>query len=306
MEPMNWDAETAADLRAVRATLRGPRAAVGTDVTDVPCWEQPGAALHCWKFLDPDPGDYDFLMLLTIRRVPPANSAIALFVPDADGGLLHFQVNPTLKTVQQTTIIRTISTSHGDFGPVSVSKLTARVYHEEVSRTVFGTEFRRGKYDRNRNLIEPHAVVKGGRLPPLPVAVDPVAALGPAAAVEDESLGAIRFAVTAELPDGDFEVDGGTDEPATQLAAAGDGSLTIHIEFKYQENPPLSLMISSVVGPNRPARTFAVDYCFRSTREQFRERVFVKKRSSWFRKKTRIRVVRTELKTDELKCGTLS
>lgn len=297
------------------------------------CWEHPVPGSLCWKLANPDPrARHDFWLLITSRKTAHDGMVVSVVLPLDDGGLLHCVQLPVFEQAHHTHFVQTMKSSHGSFGVVSISKLEAKVLWDEVQDTFFGTRFVQGRFAADGTLRPPgYRELEGEPLPDLPLTPPDRAAASSAEtapeadrAALDQALeqldlrqtepgDAIHFPRVGLDAGGEIEVEGGVLAPSVETASgAGAGAPLdtarppgFYIDLTYRRHPPLNLAVYSVKPPGGAARIAFVDYCAGFAYERFRERIIVKKSSSWFKKKKKIKIIRDELRIDRLVCDTL-
>jgi hypothetical protein len=279
----------------------------------------PGAEAYCWKFKNPDPAaQYDFWMILTLQRLGDM-MLVSKLIPLTSGELLRFvRYNEYLKTMQ-SSYIKKIRYSHSDYGIVQISHLKVQEYYEGIIQTIFTSRFKVLRHDSAGNLIDVKTT-SSFDFPPLPKGnpdtrnATPeyvMSQLGLRNIVPQDTIYFPNYDVDAQgeitVDNGDEFKAGGSDKRslAASLATRPPG---IYVDFAQQSGSPHLIMeIYSMVAEGGTSKILSgmfctsKSYCYQTVREH----IFKKKKKSWFRTKTKIKIVREELKLniEGVKCS---
>lgn len=285
--------------------------------------EPSDGSILCYKFVNPNPdAAWDFYMHLLVHRQGGETAALNVIIALDDGGLAQFIQHNEYETIFKSHFVKTIKAEGYDFGFVWASRLKITMHYKAYQEHVSGSSFYYAKYDANGDPVVPITPVEDGSefpFPPLIAGAQP----GPDATVEflisqadprnmRGPRAAIYFPDYTELPDGDFEVDGGVEaDPVDSDWMAGVSFRNIerdpglYIDFAHQEYPYFTMSVGSLWLEDRPPTVLFGDYCTGYTWDVFHEYVYKEKKSSWFKTKTKIVIIRTELHISGRKCGVL-
>jgi hypothetical protein len=295
-----------ASMPLLKRVARGP--------ISVNCPKIPGES-YCWKFENPNPtAHYDFWILVTLQRLGDM-MLMSNLIPLSNGELLRFVRYNEYHNVMKNTYIKTIKSSHKNFGVVQISRMKVQEYYEGIIHTIFTSNFKVCHHDSNGNLLEPCQAVSAYDFPPLPQG-DPTTRdvsleyqLSQLDLRNLRSQEAIRFPTYERDPLGEILVDDGD-----EYRERGVGELSIaaslvsrppgvYIDFADQGgHPSLLVTIFSLVPEDGISQTLFGTYCTEINYHTLHEHVFVKKRRSWFKTKTKITIVRKELRVDAVRC----
>ena len=303
-----------AELASLPQLERGVR---GPIVTHCPPPETPGLDI-CWKLENPNPGaQFDFFALITVQKVGDIMSLMSMLIPTENGELVRFVKTAEYLSIMKNTYIKTMKSSHTNFGVVQISHMKVRTYYEGFQLTVFATNFKVCRYDSNWNQLEPCQTVSAYDFPPLPHG-DPTTRdvsleyrLNQLDARNIAPQDAIYFPTYELDPSGEIIVDNGMEYGERELGRVSIGALTratrapgVYIEFAEQAGSPSLVLSLYWLQPADGAAQFLFgDYCTGYAYHKIREHVFVKKKKSWWGKtKKKITIVRKELKIDAVRC----
>lgn len=291
---------------------------------------------HCWKLVNSDKNSrQDFFLLVSVIKIRKT-SLLSVVVALEEGGLAHFAQYGDYLHYMEKTFIQTIKLRHGAVGPINIVDIDARTYYKELEKIFIGTLFRVGRYDADGNLLGPYKEVSSYEFPKLPIPKSPafMLKLSSAALPAEKS---IRLVAPADFDQGrtlyfpifeehgdDFDVDGGMeidsegnevidDELMTMTGPAKFVSIGaetqtgrapgIHIEFTSHGGDPSHVATLFWYQPRKGDPKFLFgDYCTQVSFGRLTHHVFKKKRSSWFRKSTKITTIRKELFLDGVLC----
>lgn len=277
----------------------------------------PGVEAYCWKFKNPNPAArYDFWIILTLQRLGNM-MLVSKLIPLSNGELLRFvRYNEYLSTMQ-STYIKTIRSSHSDYGIVQISRLKVQEYYEGIIHTIFTSSFKVFRYDSSLNLLEVKTP-SSFEFPPLPPGDTTVRDVTPEYLLSQLDLRNITPQDTIYFPhyevdaSGVIIMDGGDEYKARESDVSIAASLAIrppgiYADFAQQSGSPYLIMeIWSLVSEDGKGRVFSGSYCTSHSYcyETVHYHIFKSKRTKWYRTKTTITKVREELKlnVEGIKC----
>jgi|GEM_PF-5053217 len=273
----------------------------------------------CWKFANQNSGaQFDFFALITVQKVVDIMGLMTMLIPMENGELVHFIKTAEYHSIMKSTYVKTIKSCYENYAVVQISRMTVQEYYEGTQHTIFTSGFSVCRYDSKFNLIEPCQTVSAYDFPPLPRG-DPVTRgvsleyrLSQLDLRNLRSQEAVRFPTYELDPSGDpslITVDEGDEYKQRGMGELSIGALLvsrppgIYIDFADQGgNPSLLVTIYSLVPEVGMPRTLFGNWCTEINYHQLHDHVFVKKRSSWFKTKTKITIVREELIVDAVRC----
>lgn len=137
------------------------------------CPEVPDEAdpegVHCWKF-EPLPGQeshHDFLLMIFLMELGPLSLFNAV-VPLDDGGVKHLVKFMEFKRVLKTSLIKKIKQSHGNFGVVSIGRMTAKTYYSELETLFIGERCLVKRFDARGDPVGDYEEISPNDFPPFP------------------------------------------------------------------------------------------------------------------------------------------
>ena len=123
------------------------------------CPEQLGEGVEidgvsCWKFtaLPDQASTHDFLLLLFIIDLDPLYVLNAV-VPQEDGGVKHIMRFTQIRRILETNFIQEIRQSNGNFGVVSIGRITAKTYFRELEKLFVGDRCLVKRLDANADPV---------------------------------------------------------------------------------------------------------------------------------------------------------
>lgn len=279
----------------------------------------PGVEAYCWKFKNPDPAaQYDFWMILTLQRLGDM-MLVSKLIPSSNGELLRFVRYNEYMSTMQSTYIKKIRYSHSDYGIVQISRLKVQEYYEGIIHTIFTSSFKIFRHDSSGNLLEVQTP-SSYEFPPLPRGNPEMRDVTPEYVLSQLDLRNVTPQDTIYFPN--YEVDASGEiivDNGDEYKARGSGERSIaaslatrppgiYLDIAQQSGSPYLIMeIYSIVTDEGKSKILSGMYCtsFNYCYETVREHVFKKKKKSWFRTKTKITIVREELKLniEGIKCS---
>ncbi|MCK9580859.1 MAG: hypothetical protein M0Q92_10490 [Methanoregula sp.] len=279
----------------------------------------PDTEAYCWKFSNPDPSaQYDFWMILTLQRLGEM-MLVSQMIPMSNGQLLLFRRYNEYQAIMKSTYIKQIRLKHSDYGIVQIARMKVREYYEGIFRIISTSKFTVYRFGPDGTLLE-IKTSKAFEPPPLPAGNLETRSVSPKYVISQLDIQDISPQDTIRFPD--YEIDASGDIVVNNgdeyRAGGGEGqsldtSLTtrppgIYVDFAQQSGSPhLIIEIFSMVSVGEKPRILSGFYCT-STHycyETVRVHVFQKKKRSWFHTKTKIRIVREEIKLniEGVKCS---
>lgn len=244
-----------------------------------------------------------------------------MLVPLPDGGLAHFIRFQEYHSVMKSTTIINMKTECTNFGIYAAEKKKISRYYEGIRRTVFISDYDVIHYDADGNVVEELSPAPPDYpFPPLPQG-DIMTRRGKAKPFIAQVLqfdrdsyrpqDGIYFPWCRELEDDDYEVDGGVPmEQETRAVPGGERSARwgeapgIYIDYCSQGgNPAVVINIMTLVRPGLPPKRLSGRMCVAYSYSMIRSHVFIKKKKSWFKTKTKIKIIRKELHVEGVKCS---
>jgi hypothetical protein len=255
----------------------------------------PGLDVYCAKAPAPDGALYDFELLITIVRNGDLVE-ITQLIPVANGELLMATRSVGYQVSVRDRYVKKIQSDSQNFGVVRIDRAKVSEYYRHFVKAFFRSQTSVKRFDANQQLLEEKGDTSNYAFPPLPETRSEGARFNLADA---EPVGRIWFPQFTVLDDGDFEVEDGQivlGDPAAPAAAMPQRAALapgIYIEVLGQDG--LSITVFNSVDANGHVVPLSATECKKSSSTSMWEVITKKKKSSWFRKKTKIKVIREEL-----------
>lgn len=298
----------------------------------------PGSDAYCWKFENPNPlAFYDFFLIASfIRDAKTGQSVQALdFVPLDDGGYVITSTHVEYAEIESNRYVKTLKLSHQNFGVVQLTRLKVNELYEGLNRTIFalGNDFVRFnmqgqpvEYKTGAHVTFP-PLPQGDRLvlaqPSLLSATqrggdDLTYRLSQRDAFNTRATDAIQFPKSKPVEFDssgritDYEVSDGDVCPPDFLAQRSLlGNVRpvllpggVAFEIAVQPGDPSYNCISVYrFDANGVPQLVFEKMCTGFSYEDFRQHVFVKKHSSWFKTKTKIKTITEEFRMKGERCS---
>jgi hypothetical protein len=296
----------------IASAPRGP--IVGT------CPEHQGTdEFYCWKFKDLNPQSaYDFFLFITIARVGKT-VMMSMLVPLGNKGYLRAVKMDKHETIMENTYVKTIKSSVSNYGVAHIARLRIEEYYRELKQTIFSVESFVDQYDDENKFVKRFATPFN--FPPLPDSEPSEIRTNDSEywlnqlscrnlAVNDRMV----FSISRPLDDGDYEIDNGWGSDDVGFSSKGNDSIAV--ESNRDERQPNSIYVEFAHQPGNIGQYIEIYWrtdeqgiphfmwglhCSSYNYEELREYVFVKKKRSWFKKKTKITIIRKEFRKEGVK-----
>lgn len=278
--------------------------------------QETGGEFYCWKFKVPT-AQFAFSLVVTLQRQGDFMMLLNMLVPLENGGLAHYVRFNEYHSTMQSTYVKTIKTKYKNYGIMAESHAKINEHYEGIRRTVFISDFRLFHYDADGNLVEELTPDSSSHtFPPLPglemrgESQNTVTRLLQLDSRAMPAQDMIYFPRCQEIGGNDYEVDGGDLVSVRQdggLVRTGErwfNSPGIYIDFANQGgDPALVINIITLVRPDGSTKRLYGKFCTSYNYQMIQEHVFKKKKKSWFKRKTKISIIRKEFHVEGVECS---
>lgn len=322
---MALDPQKCAEILAIAGRLVPSGTAARGDVPATGTCVASSDDAYCWKFENDNPNAfYDFFLISSCIRNPGTGATLqALDVIPLDNGDYVITTTHTERLeIERNTYVRSMKASHGSFGAVSISRLKVKEFYDGLNRTLFKIASDFYRLDADNQLLEYRS---GAHLafPPLPGGDRFSLSSSPAQTLAVDGDGLLEYRLRQADPINTVATDGISFAVSTPIAVDATGRVT---DYELVCGEPYEVGTSGdpmVAGsPGRPpgqflirlgvqggSPSYASTSMYRTDRhgvpqlifeklatgfayEEVRQHVIVKRRSSWFRKTTKVTTLR--------------